>query len=234
MSLHHVYTLPLKDGCFYVGSTTDPIERLTSHLSGTGSKWTMAHPVVGSPIRLATVNGNGTQARLDEDAEVKRMMNIHGIDKVRGGSYCQEVLPDEQISALQIELNHANNNCLRCGRKGHFASNCFAINDSNGTRIPPRAASNLGAAEAPTRGVCYRCGREGHFADECYAKSDMNGRPIFDHGDDEFDEYEFCDRCGREGHFADECYAKSDVNGHPMFDDDDDDDNDDEFDEYDY
>jgi hypothetical protein len=40
--------------------------------------------------------------------------------------------------------------CLKCGRDGHWASQCYA------------RTSVI---------VCYRCGREGHIAPQCYART---------------------------------------------------------------
>ena len=74
-----IYTLSLEDGKYYVGKTTDPVNRIVQHYQGIGSKWTEMH----RPIDLhAHFEGDD----FDEDKTVKQMMQKHGIDKVRGGS----------------------------------------------------------------------------------------------------------------------------------------------------
>ena len=73
--------------------------------------------------------------------------------------------------------------CYRCGRRGHFASECYA-------------KTSVKSSEESEK--CFRCGRTGHFASECYAKTSVKSS-----------ESEKCFRCGRRGHFANECYAKT-------------------------
>ena len=79
----HLYTLRLRDGCWYVGTTTTPPKRLKQHRDGDAAEWTKEHPVVGGFASLARLDGaDGAEARLDEDREVKRLMMKHGIEKV--------------------------------------------------------------------------------------------------------------------------------------------------------
>ena len=131
-----VYTLQLEDNCWYVGSTTRPPERLAQHKAGNGSAWTSAHPPVAGFSSLTRVeSNNAADARLQEDMEVKRLMQRHGIERVRGGSYAQTTLNDDAIRALQRELRHADDACLRCGRSSHWVQNCYATYDVSGNLI---------------------------------------------------------------------------------------------------
>ena len=133
----YVYVLQLRDDCWYVGTTVDPTSRLEAHRSGKGgAEWTRQHPPVkGFSSNLKEVDGDEEQARLDEDAEVKRLMKEHGIENVRGGSYSTRTLSRTDVKSLSKELRHASGGCLRCGHKSHWATNCYAGKDVAGNSI---------------------------------------------------------------------------------------------------
>jgi hypothetical protein len=72
--------------------------------------------------------------------------------------------------------------CFRCGRAGHYASECYARTDVDGVAIGTgrgqwtSAPQQLGATVGGV--VCYRCGRPGHKSTECYARSHVNGHRL--------------------------------------------------------
>jgi hypothetical protein len=59
----------------------------------------------------------------------------HGIDNVRGGSYSNVNLTEQQRDSLTKELRTAQNACFKCGRKGHFAKDCYAKTDVDGKSL---------------------------------------------------------------------------------------------------
>ncbi|KAI3656241.1 hypothetical protein MP638_006762, partial [Amoeboaphelidium occidentale] len=82
-SLYTIYVLECKQGKFYVGKTTKPVEtRFAEHLADpTG--WTSLY----EPLRIAE-----TFHRQESDFEdyiTKKYMRKYGIENVRGGSYTQ-------------------------------------------------------------------------------------------------------------------------------------------------
>ena len=78
-----LYCLLLEDGHYYVGKSSNVHVRFEDHQAGEGSEWTARHP----PVSLFEIRPNCDD--WDEDKFVKQMMALHGIDKVRGGSYSQ-------------------------------------------------------------------------------------------------------------------------------------------------
>ena len=182
-----LYVLELEGGKYYVGKTHNLQKRFQQHVDGEGSLWTRKY----APLAIAS--SVALDGPLHEDRVTKELMHKHGIDNVRGGSYCRIDLDDAQHQALTTELRSAEDTCFECGRPGHFAAQC-----------PERKPAKR------KRSTCLRCGRSGHVADTCYAKTDVDGDTLSDEDSDA------CFRCGRSGHFANACYAKTDVDGDPL------------------
>ena len=63
--------------------------------------------------------------------------------------------------------------CYRCGRQGHWTTECFATTHVKGSIITDAAGS--GGFPLQQRDCCPRCGRTGHMVSACYAKTHMNG-----------------------------------------------------------
>ena len=206
-----LYVLELQGGKYYVGQTKNLQKRFQEHLDGVGSVWTRKH----APLAIAS--SVALDGALHEDRVTKELMLEHGIDNVRGGSYCRIDLDDGQYNALTTELRSATGTCFECGRQGHFAAQCPAKRESAkrepGKREPSKSETakpvKRKRTSKSTRDSCLRCGRSGHFADTCYAKTDADGDLLSDSSDDA----DSCFRCGRSGHFANACYAKTDVDG---------------------
>lgn len=108
-----IYVLRLKNNKWYVGFTTNLQRRYEQHLAGYGAWWTKYHP----PLEIVETREQKTI--FDEDNVTKEYMMLHGVDNVRGGTYCQITLPDYQLRALEQEFRHATNRCLICGASDH-------------------------------------------------------------------------------------------------------------------
>lgn len=121
-----VYWLTLEHGCFYVGQTTlkGLSQRFEDHKRGIGAAWTSAH----KPLLVGCKVVDPNTAGLYEDLKTKELMQIHGIDKVRGGSYCEVDLPACKVDSLKLELAHNRGACFRCGREDHLANVCHLSN----------------------------------------------------------------------------------------------------------
>lgn len=204
----YLYTLKLKDNCWYVGTTTDLRSRFQQHLNGYGAEWTKKH----KPIEISTkypvmhLPYPHDVCRLEEGKQVKRIMMDVGIEKVRGGSYLRSELSYMDVRCLAKEIYHAKNGCLRCGRRNHWASACFATSDVTGNIIidddeingnpkisedfrvrnlnsSGRNDSKRSVEHYHARNGCLRCGRLNHQISACFATFDVAGNIIVD--DDE-------------------------------------------------
>jgi len=215
----NIYILELINKKFYIGKTNNPEFRLEQHFNSNGSAWTKKH----KPIKVIEIIPNCDD--FDEDKWTLKYMKQYGIDNVRGGSFCQIELSQENINTINRMINGSTDKCFKCGGN-HFHSFC----------------PNL--EKTTSQVVCFRCLREGHSDDNCYAKTDKNGEELInfvevyccDYCGKEFDTEKGakfhqnvhckskksstnkCFRCGRAGHYSDSCYANSHVNGDMIFD----------------
>ena len=208
----NIYILRLEGGKYYVGKSSNVVERFQQHLSGSGSAWTKKY----KPVQLLRTITNASP--FEEDRYVKEYMSKFGIDNVRGGAYVEVELSEFHTEALKMELWAATDKCTTCGRAGHWAKDCYAKKDVSGNEIQSESESETsniwgcdhcerefsdqeqcekherycsrkkiggrGVAAARGGGACYRCGRTGHYSPDCYARSHKNGYDLSDDDDD--------------------------------------------------
>ena len=119
METFTIYTLLLTDDKYYVGKTKlDPEERFQQHLTDKSAVWTSKY----KPLNV--INTFKSNDSFAEDKRTKEMMMEHGIENVRGGSYCAVELPEWSVKALQHEFESINDQCYNCKKKGHFSGDC--------------------------------------------------------------------------------------------------------------
>jgi hypothetical protein len=113
-----LYVLKLEDGYWYVGTTDNLANRIKLHKEKKACKWTTKHAMI------EVTEASPCTSDLLEDFRTKELMQLYGIDKVRGGTYCRVKLNKSDLKVLTKELRMANGQCLKCGNAGHFIAEC--------------------------------------------------------------------------------------------------------------
>jgi len=113
-----IYVLKLHDDAFYVGRTENVAVRVRAHFDGDGAAWTKLH----RPISVCETFDSDDP--LDEDKTTLKYMREHGVDKVRGGSFCRVTLSNTERAAIQQMLRGGADKCFKCGESGHFVREC--------------------------------------------------------------------------------------------------------------
>lgn len=167
-----LYVLTLKHGKYYVGTTKKECnERVLEHFSANGCAWTKLY----EPMHIVETLNNVDA--FEEDRQTKIYMLKHGINNVRGGSYCQKILSSDQIKLLNIELKTAENKCFTCSMTGHYANKCSNTTSTTPTRLcehcslplsyntvawkkyHPACYNKITECNKPTVRLCHHCSK---------------------------------------------------------------------------
>ena len=114
----NIYILKLENNKYYIGKTNHPENRLEQHFNSTGSAWTKLY----KPIKVVEFIHNCDD--YDEDKYTLEYMGKYGINKVRGGSFCEITLNEKHVVTIKRMINSVNDNCYMCGSKDHFIKDC--------------------------------------------------------------------------------------------------------------
>ncbi len=144
--MQYIYTLALEDGCYYVGSTTNPEHRIHQHMEGSGTEWTRRHKFKEVQTMMRKRHA------FEELTTTLELMKTHGAERVRGDIFTQMELSAQQLRLIEAMIRSDENRCFVCGSKQHFAYECTAESRS-----------------------CARCGRNNHTEDKCYARTHLSG-----------------------------------------------------------
>ena len=108
----YIYILQLEYEKYYIGKTFDVNFRIDKHFTNNGSMWTKKY----KPITILTIIANCDD--YDEDKHTIIYMEKYGINNVRGGSFCEIKLSDNNIKTLQQMIKSATDKCYICGKNG--------------------------------------------------------------------------------------------------------------------
>jgi len=114
----YIYVLELEQQKYYIGKTDNPKMRLDTHFQNNGSAWTKKY----KPIQIIELIPDCDN--FDEDKYTLKYMQKYGINNVRGGSFCQIKLTDENIITLEQIIKSVTDKCYICGKNDHFAIDC--------------------------------------------------------------------------------------------------------------
>ena len=200
-----LYILRLRGKKWYVGYTDrGSVDRILEHIDKKGAKWTKKYP----PLKKGYLHwiSEPGYTKKDEDKKTLELMEEHGINNVRGGSWCMVNLYPAVYEELESLINKPSNRsnklfCERCGRDSHERPECSAkttvdrvkittkswvfrpINTSRTTKkkvVPKKAISKKKTtAKKEQKVICRRCNRVGHASKDCYAKTRSVGTGPF-------------------------------------------------------
>jgi hypothetical protein len=158
--MKYIYILRLISNKYYVGKTTNPNFRLEQHFNLKGTNFTKKY----KPIEIIKIIPNCDN--FDEDKYTLEYMKLFGIDNVRGGSFCEIKLSNDNVLTIQKMINGSSNNCYKCGKSGHFANEC---NNSILGRKVSYSENDINYSNKKFKKtiICYLCGEEGHIKKKC-------------------------------------------------------------------
>ena len=189
------YVLKLKNGKWYVGYTTKGIERILDHIDENGAKWTKKYAPVKPIPWYQTAPGKTkatpkNKAKNDEDKLTLKLMKDHGINNVRGGSWCMVKMRQKTFRELEGLIGKGKkkppmkkkesgkktkqDKVLRCNGIRKNGNPCRQVVSKKGEYCQYHSDQKRGRK----RVICAKCNRVGHESKDCYAKTKVSGTGV--------------------------------------------------------
>lgn len=103
---------------YYIGKTEALEFDIRQHRNGGFALWSMIYKYKSHEVLVYNPD------EFDEDKYTLKYMNKYGIENVRGGSFITYELTRDEISVIKQMIEHARNECSKCGSKTHFVKRC--------------------------------------------------------------------------------------------------------------
>lgn len=118
-----IYILKLKNDKYYIGKSKNKYtlrNRIKQHYTYRGSVWTKKY----KPQKIIDVIKYQKDEKYIEDKIVFDYMNKYGIENVRGGSFCQINLKEEEKNFIKKIIQTEEDRCFHCNSPNHLRSEC--------------------------------------------------------------------------------------------------------------
>lgn len=210
-----VYCLKLEQNKYYIGRSGNPRDRIQKHFDGFGSQWTKKY----KPIRIFEIIPNCVN--FDEEKYTFIYMEKYGIENVRGGSFCQINLSDDDKRILNKIIKGSKDVCFKCGEKGHFIRQCPSNKTELSENTPliynkPKKKSFKEKFSGFLNSLfeCFEPDLSSKYGEIDLSSLEDDPPPLKKktkfYGKSLNRKYK-CNRCGRYGHTYKKCYAKTHI-----------------------
>jgi hypothetical protein len=157
-------------------------------------------------------------------------MEKYGINNVRGGSFCEIKLSDNNITTLKQMIAGTTDKCYICGKNDHFANECKkdsakkeqmpTININEKCDCPTSLFKSHRRCKCMLNKIISFFDDENEDIDKLIITEELDDEELDDEDDEDNDELDellvdndLCFRCYRRGHYVADCYAKTTIAG---------------------
>jgi len=213
---NEIYVIELEDGYLYVGDTSNLSKRIELYeeasrdprITHAVPKFVQLHPfvrLVSSKPKRSVHDENNTV--IEEMIRLQQQKDVHFVDRVRGGSFCNETLSTAEKHIISSMIATATMACYKCHAQGHVAQDCKSSSSSSSQAHTTASGedflnafkslmtfSSLSSSPASsTKAACFRCGFRSHLVADCTARKDIDGKWLP------------CQNCGSTYHAVNAC-----------------------------